>query len=126
VKASGRNRIFLLQSLHHVRHGFDCARKANFGPHGQHAFFVQTCLICQRLRALAADEITKLFVGGRIRVDDLDELLDVTSLIARVGVRSLQRICVYSSSGGAGVLSADKVGEASLAMATLPSCSTWA
>lgn len=56
---------------------------------------------------------------GVIRVEDLDELLDVASLIARVGVRSLQRVCVYSSSGGAGVLSADKVGEAGLAMATL-------
>ncbi|MCW5669354.1 MAG: acetate--CoA ligase family protein [Hydrogenophaga sp.] len=56
---------------------------------------------------------------GVIRVEDLDELLDVASLISRVGVRSLQRVCVYSSSGGAGVLSADKVGEAGLAMATL-------
>ncbi|MET4579142.1 acetate--CoA ligase family protein [Ottowia thiooxydans] len=56
---------------------------------------------------------------GVIRVDDLDELLDVASLISRVGVRSLKRICVYSSSGGAGVLSADKVGEAGLSMATL-------
>ncbi|WP_404300549.1 acetate--CoA ligase family protein [Alicycliphilus denitrificans] len=56
---------------------------------------------------------------GVIRVEDLDELLDVAGLISRVGVRSLQRICVYSSSGGAGVLSADKVGEAGLAMATL-------
>lgn len=56
---------------------------------------------------------------GVIRVEDLDELLDVASLISRVGVRSLQRICVYSSSGGAGVLSADKVGEAGLDMAVL-------
>ncbi|MBU7573698.1 MAG: acetate--CoA ligase family protein [Hydrogenophaga sp.] len=56
---------------------------------------------------------------GVIRVEDLDELLDVASLISRVGVRNLQRVCVYSSSGGAGVLSADKVGEAGLAMATL-------
>lgn len=56
---------------------------------------------------------------GVIRVEDLDELLDVASLISRVGVRDLQRVCVYSSSGGAGVLSADKVGEAGLAMATL-------
>ncbi|MBH1964988.1 MAG: acetate--CoA ligase family protein [Comamonadaceae bacterium] len=56
---------------------------------------------------------------GVIRVDDLDELLDVASLISRVGVRSLKRICVYSSSGGAGVLSADKVGEAGLSMALL-------
>ncbi|WP_423459568.1 acetate--CoA ligase family protein [Ottowia sp. VDI28] len=56
---------------------------------------------------------------GVIRVDDLDELLDVASLISRVGARDLQRICVYSSSGGAGVLSADKVGEAALSMATL-------
>lgn len=58
---------------------------------------------------------------GVIRVDDLDELLDVASLLSRVGVRSLQRVCVYSSSGGAGVLSADKVGEAGLAMAELDS-----
>ncbi len=56
---------------------------------------------------------------GVIRVEDLDELLDVASLISRVGVRSLRNICVYSSSGGAGVLSADKVGEAGLAMAVL-------
>lgn len=56
---------------------------------------------------------------GVIRVEDLDELLDVASLMSRVGVRNLQRVCVYSSSGGAGVLSADKVGEAGLAMATL-------
>ncbi|WP_454675302.1 acetate--CoA ligase family protein [Achromobacter pestifer] len=56
---------------------------------------------------------------GVIRVEDLDELLDVASLFSRVGVRSLRNICVYSSSGGAGVLSADKVGEAGLAMAEL-------
>lgn len=56
---------------------------------------------------------------GVIRVDDLDELLDVASLMSRVGIRSLRRICVYSSSGGAGVLSADKVGEAGLSMAAL-------
>ena len=56
---------------------------------------------------------------GVIRVEDLDEMLDVASLISRVGVRNLHRICVYSSSGGAGVLSADKIGEAGLAMATL-------
>ena len=56
---------------------------------------------------------------GVIRVEDLDELLDVASLISRVGARSLHNICVYSSSGGAGVLSADKVGEAGLAMAVL-------
>jgi len=56
---------------------------------------------------------------GVIRVEDLDEMLDVAGLISRVGVRSLRRICVYSSSGGAGVLSADKVGEAGLAMAHL-------
>ncbi|MHA7601262.1 acetate--CoA ligase family protein [Alicycliphilus sp. T452] len=56
---------------------------------------------------------------GVIRVDDLDEMLDVASLISRVGIRSLRRICVYSSSGGAGVLSADKVGEGNLAMASL-------
>ncbi|MDF8365156.1 acetate--CoA ligase family protein [Achromobacter anxifer] len=56
---------------------------------------------------------------GVIRVEDLDELLDVASLISRVGARSLRNICVYSSSGGAGVLSADKVGEAGLAMAVL-------
>ncbi len=56
---------------------------------------------------------------GVIRVEDLDEMLDVASLLSRVGVRELSRICVYSSSGGAGVLSADKVGEAGLVMATL-------
>lgn len=56
---------------------------------------------------------------GVIRVEDLDELLDVASLISRVGARSLRNICVYSSSGGAGVLSADKVGEAGLSMAVL-------
>lgn len=56
---------------------------------------------------------------GVIRVEDLDEMLDVASLLSRVGVRNVSRICVYSSSGGAGVLSADKVGEAGLVMATL-------
>jgi len=56
---------------------------------------------------------------GVIRVEDLDEMLDVASILSRVGVRSLSRVCVYSSSGGAGVLSADKVGEAGLVMATL-------
>ena len=56
---------------------------------------------------------------GVIRVEDLDELLDVASLISRVGVRALRNICVYSSSGGAGVLSADKIGEAGLNMAEL-------
>src|SRR5690606_10496799 len=56
---------------------------------------------------------------GVIRVDDLDEMLDVASLLSRVGVQDLKRLCVYSSSGGAGVLSADKVGEAGLTMASL-------
>lgn len=72
--------------------------------------------------SLAGDDVVNDAVFaqyGVIRVDDLDELLDVASLLSRTGVRDLRRICVYSSSGGAGVLSADKVGEAGLAMATL-------
>src|SRR5690606_11601484 len=56
---------------------------------------------------------------GVIRVEDLDEMLDVASLMSRVGVRRLANVCVYSSSGGGGVLSADKVGEAGLTMARL-------
>ena len=56
---------------------------------------------------------------GIIRVEDLDEMLDMASLLSRVGARNLSRVCVYSSSGGAGVLSADKVGEGGLVMATL-------
>ena len=43
----------------------------------------------------------------------------MASLLSRVGARNLSRVCVYSSSGGAGVLSADKVGEGGLVMATL-------
>ena len=72
--------------------------------------------------SLAGDDVVNDAVFsqyGVIRVDDLDEMLDVASLMSRVGVQSLQRICVYSSSGGAGVLSADKVGEAGLTMACL-------
>ncbi|ETF04444.1 acyl-CoA synthetase [Advenella kashmirensis W13003] len=72
--------------------------------------------------SLAGDDVVNDAVFsqyGVIRVDDLDEMLDVASLMSRVSVQSLQRICVYSSSGGAGVLSADKVGEAGLTMACL-------
>ncbi|MGH8844173.1 MAG: CoA-binding protein, partial [Advenella sp.] len=72
--------------------------------------------------SLAGDDVVNDAVFsqyGVIRVDDLDEMLDVASLLSRVGVQSLKRLCVYSSSGGAGVLSADKVGEAGLAMASL-------
>lgn len=72
--------------------------------------------------SLAGDDVVNDAVFaqyGVIRVDDLDEMLDVASLLSRVGVQRLQRLCVYSSSGGAGVLSADKVGEAGLTMACL-------
>lgn len=56
---------------------------------------------------------------GVIRVHDLDEMLDVASLLARAGGRPMRRVCIYSSSGGAGVLAADMVGEAGLEMAKL-------
>ncbi|MFW7346811.1 MAG: acetate--CoA ligase family protein [Pigmentiphaga sp.] len=56
---------------------------------------------------------------GVIRVDDLDEMLDVASLLARAGGRPFRRICVYSSSGGAGVLAADMISAAGLEMAEL-------
>lgn len=72
--------------------------------------------------SLAGDDVVNDAVFsqyGVIRVDDLDEMLDVASLLSRVGVQFLRRLCVYSSSGGAGVLSADKVGEAGLTMASL-------
>ncbi|PJX26087.1 carboxylate--amine ligase [Advenella sp. S44] len=72
--------------------------------------------------SLAGDDVVNDAVFsqyGVIRVDDLDEMLDVASLLSRVGVQDLKRLCVYSSSGGAGVLSADKVGEAGLTMASL-------
>lgn len=48
---------------------------------------------------------------GVIRVEDLDEMLDVASLMSRVGVQRLSNICVYSSSGGTGLLSADNIEE---------------
>lgn len=56
---------------------------------------------------------------GVIRVDDLDEMLDVASLLARAGGKPFRRVCVYSSSGGAGVLAADMIGAAGLEMASL-------
>jgi len=56
---------------------------------------------------------------GVIRVNDLDEMLDVAGLLARAGGKPFRRICVYSSSGGAGVLAADMIGAAGLEMAEL-------
>jgi acyl-CoA synthetase (NDP forming) len=56
---------------------------------------------------------------GIIEVDDIDELVDVASLLARGTPRGGERIAVFGSSGGACALAADMVGQAGLVLADL-------
>lgn len=56
---------------------------------------------------------------GIIEVDDIDELVDVASLLARGTPRGGERIAVFGSSGGACALAADMVGQAGLVLAEL-------
>ncbi|MBP0445338.1 acetate--CoA ligase family protein [Roseomonas sp. SSH11] len=56
---------------------------------------------------------------GIIEVDDIDELVDVASLLARGRPRGGERIAVFGSSGGACALAADMVGQAGLVLAEL-------
>ncbi|WP_338664667.1 acetate--CoA ligase family protein [Pararoseomonas sp. SCSIO 73927] len=54
---------------------------------------------------------------GMIEVDDVDELVDVASLLARGRPRRGARIAVFGSSGGACALAADMVGQAGIVLA---------
>jgi len=56
---------------------------------------------------------------GIIEVDDIDELVDVASLLARARPRGGERIAIFGSSGGACALAADVVGQAGLVLAEL-------
>ncbi|MFZ6761706.1 acetate--CoA ligase family protein [Pseudoroseomonas sp. WGS1072] len=56
---------------------------------------------------------------GIIEVDDIDELVDVASLLARGRPRGGERIAIFGSSGGACALAADMVGQAGLVLADL-------
>ncbi|AWV20485.1 6-carboxyhexanoate--CoA ligase (plasmid) [Roseomonas mucosa] len=63
---------------------------------------------------------------GILEVDDVDELVDVASLLARARGRPHggERIAVFGSSGGACALAADMVGQAGLVLAELASETT--
>ncbi|MBC9177004.1 acetate--CoA ligase family protein [Pseudoroseomonas ludipueritiae] len=54
---------------------------------------------------------------GIIEVDDVDELVDVASLLARGRPQRGARIAVFGSSGGACALAADMVGQAGIVLA---------
>ena len=55
---------------------------------------------------------------GVIEVDDVDELIDVASLLARRKPDGREQVAVFASSGGAASLCADNVGAAGLQLAT--------
>jgi acetate---CoA ligase (ADP-forming) len=54
---------------------------------------------------------------GVIEVDDIDELVDVSALLARRLPRGGEKVAVFASSGGAASLCADSVGSAGLTLA---------
>lgn len=56
---------------------------------------------------------------GIIEVDDVDELVDVASLLARATPRGGERVAIFGSSGGACALAADMAGQAGLVLAEL-------
>ena len=56
---------------------------------------------------------------GMIRVDDLDELLEISALFTHVAKPRGDRVCIYAISGGSGALMADLVGAAGLALPEL-------
>lgn len=53
---------------------------------------------------------------GIIEVDDIDELIDVASLLARARPRGNEQLAVYSFSGGTAALCSDMVGTAGLTL----------
>lgn len=55
---------------------------------------------------------------GIIEVDDIDELIDVASLLARATPTGREKLAVYSFSGGTAALCTDMVGIAGLALST--------
>jgi acyl-CoA synthetase (NDP forming) len=55
---------------------------------------------------------------GLIEVDDLDEIIDVATLLARALPRGGEEVAVFASSGGAASLCADNVGAAGLRLAS--------
>ncbi|MGY6571118.1 MAG: acetate--CoA ligase family protein [Salinarimonas sp.] len=55
---------------------------------------------------------------GMIEVDDLDEIVDVATLLARAAPRGGEEVAVFASSGGAASLCADNVGAAGLKLAS--------
>ena len=56
---------------------------------------------------------------GMIRVDDLDELLEISALFTHTAKPKGDRVCIYAISGGSGALMADLVGAAGLALPEL-------
>jgi acyl-CoA synthetase (NDP forming) len=59
---------------------------------------------------------------GVIEVDDVDELIDVASLLARRPPDGREQVAVFASSGGAASLCADNVGAAGLTLAAFSDC----
>ena len=55
---------------------------------------------------------------GVIEVDDIDEMIDVASLLARKIPSGNEKVAIFASSGGAASLCADSVGIADLKLAT--------
>jgi acyl-CoA synthetase (NDP forming) len=55
---------------------------------------------------------------GVIEVDDVDELIDTSALLARRLPTGDDKLAVYCSSGGAAALAADMIGDAGLELAT--------
>ncbi|WP_424811332.1 acetate--CoA ligase family protein [Roseococcus sp. YIM B11640] len=56
---------------------------------------------------------------GIIEVDDIDELVDIASLLSRARPRGGDKLAVFGSSGGACALAADMLGQAGLVLAEL-------
>lgn len=61
---------------------------------------------------------------GLIEADDLDEIIDVATLLARKIPDGTEKVAVFASSGGAASLCADNVGSAGLTLATFTAKTT--
>ncbi|MGO4810832.1 acetate--CoA ligase family protein [Cupriavidus sp. 2MCAB6] len=105
---------FMAAALHAARRGKPIvAIKVGKSEYGARAAQSHTAAI-----AGSAEINTAVFRElGIIEVDDIDELIDVASLLSRATPTGREQLAVYSFSGGTAALASDMVGTAGLKLA---------
>ncbi|WP_166969118.1 acetate--CoA ligase family protein [Brevibacterium atlanticum] len=116
--------VLIMESFRDGRRFMEAARRARAAgkvvallkigrsDEGRRAAATHTAAVAGSDRAVDA----ALGQCGVIRVDDLDELIDVARIIERYGVTSLENIGVCSLSGGSAALLADICGQQGLSL----------